>query len=237
MAKILTHQIVSNQQINKLKETVTNLVNQIEAAQTFIKEIERGNLDIRFEARGNAGDKDDDALALSLLSMRDQMKRIASEEKQRNWATEGLAKFVDILRSNNDDIAALGNVIISNIVKYLNANQGSLYILDDSDPSDIQLDLIACYAYDRKKHIHKRFGIGEGVVGQCVLEKGTVYMTNLPKDYLKITSGLGEALPKNLLIVPLLLNEKVYGAIELASFSTFEKHHRDFIEKLAESIA
>lgn len=219
-----------------LKEKIAALEAQINSAQTFIKEIEGGNLSIEFDKVFSGADHDN-ALGVSLRSMRDQMGKIADEEKKRNWVTEGLAKFVDILRSKNDDLKGLGEVIISNIVKYMSANQGSIYILDDEDPSDVNLELIGCYAYDRHKHRNHRFGLGEGLVGQSVMEKTIVYMTNLPQDYLKITSGLGEALPRNLMIVPLLMNEKVYGAIELASFTLFEEHHRELIQKLAESIA
>ncbi len=232
----LPYRIVKINKLNQLKETVQNLESQISAARSFIKEIESGNL------TGTLDDTipfDDNryALSASLLSMREQMKKIADNEKKRNWATEGLAKFVDILRSNNDNLKELGQVIINNIVKYTNSNQGSIYILNDEDSGDVHLEMIACYAYGRKKHIKVKIGWGEGLVGQCALEKSSVYMTELPGDYLKITSGLGEALPKNLLIVPLIVNGEVYGAIELASFNVFEKHHRDFLEKLAESIA
>ncbi|MEJ1238581.1 PAS domain-containing protein [Chryseolinea sp. T2] len=231
--KRIPYRVVKTQELSKLRKHAQRLVEQIDSARRFIKEIESGNLDIEIKFDGQ---DDDNALAMSLVSMRDQMRRISSEEKQRNWATEGLAKFVDILRSNNDDLSGLSQLIISNIVKYTAANQGSLYIMNQ-EGNDSYLDLVGCYAYDRKKHREQRISLGEGLVGQCALEKDTLYMTNLPADYLKITSGLGQALPKNLLIVPLLLNNTVYGAIELASFTKFEQYHRDFLEKLAESIA
>jgi PAS domain S-box-containing protein len=233
---ILPYRIVNINEINQLKKTVERLDAQIKSARAFIKDIESGNLSSDVDNTLALGE-DEHVLGASLLSMRDQMKKIADDEKQRNWATEGLAKFVDILRSNNDNLKDLGQVIISNIVKYTNSNQGSIFILNDEDPADIHLQMIACYAYNRKKHLDVKIGLGDGLVGQCVLEKASIYMTNLPEGYLKITSGLGEALPKNLLIVPLIINEKVYGVMEMASFNVFEKHHRDFLEKLAESIA
>lgn len=233
--KRIPYRVVKTQELLKLQQSAEKLVGQIDSAREFIKAIEAGNLDIDIKFDGQENDHDN-TLAESLVSMRDQMRRISVEERQRNWSTEGLAKFVDILRSNNDDLKALSQLIISNIVKYTDSNQGSLYILNQEDDETF-IDLVACYAYDRKKHLEKRINLGEGLVGQCVLEKDTVYMTNLPGDYLKITSGLGEALPKNLLIVPLMLNDTVYGAIELASFNAFEQYHREFLERLAESIA
>ncbi|HEY0742915.1 MAG TPA: PAS domain S-box protein [Chryseosolibacter sp.] len=230
------YKIVKSNNLDKLKSQIRSLMEEISSARNFIKEIENGNLSIEFQNR--LGDSAaEQALGDSLISMRDQMRKIAEEERQRNWITEGLAQFMDILRSSNDDLKSLSHIIISNVIKYLHANQGSLYILDDSDKDNACLDMIACYAYDRKKHVSKRIGIGEGLVGQCVLEKSPIYMTNLPGDYLKITSGLGAALPKNLLIVPLIVNDRVYGVMEMASFNIFEPHHREFVEKVGESIA
>jgi PAS domain S-box-containing protein len=231
----LPFQVIKSSKLTNLQSDITALLSQIESARNFIKAIEGGNLSVEFER--SKDDKRDQALAESLISMRDQMRKIADNELQRNWITEGLAKFIDILRSNNDDLKNLGQQIISQIIKYMGANQGALYILNDAASNDVHLEMIACYAYDRKKHFSKRIELGEGIVGQCVLEKSSVYMTNLPSDYIKITSGLGQALPKNLLVVPLIINDKIYGVVEMASFHMFEAHHKTFIEKLAESIA
>ena len=91
--------------------------------------------------------------------------------------------------------------------------------------------MTACYAYDRKKFTDKRIEWGDGLIGTCAQEKGTIHLTNLPDNYVSITSGLGKATPKSLLIVPLIINEQVHGVIELASFNTFEKFEVDFVEK------
>ncbi|HEY9049174.1 MAG TPA: GAF domain-containing protein [Ohtaekwangia sp.] len=229
----MKYTLIERQRLAILEEKVALLESQIEVARNFVREIEKGNLEINLE-HDVAGEGN--SLALSLTSMRDQMKKIAEDEKQRNWITEGLARFVDILRTKNDNLKELAETVISHVVKYIGANQGALYVMSE-DTSDVHLELVACYAYNRKKHIAQRFALGEGLAGQAVLEKNTIYMTNLPPDFVKITSGLGEALPRNLLIVPLILNDIVYGVVELASFTVFQNHHREFIERLAESIA
>jgi GAF domain-containing protein len=97
--------------------------------------------------------------------------------------------------------------------------------------------LIACYAYDRKKFFHKRMEMGEGLVGQCILDSDSIYMDEVPDNYVNITSGLGFANPQMILLVPLKVNDKILGVIELASFKTLQPYHIKFIETLAESLA
>src|SRR5690606_4121323 len=95
----------------------------------------------------------------------------------------------------------------------------------------------ACYAYNRRKFLQQRIEIGEGLAGQVVLEKQTVYLKEVPENFVRITSGHGEALPRNILIVPLKLEEQVFGLIEIASFKMIEEIEIEIVEKLAESIA
>jgi len=216
-----------------IKLQLQTLKADIVSATTFVQEIERGNLDV------SIGDEiANPELKTSLVNMRDQMKRYSLTEKERNWANEGLAKFVQILRSGNtDEKQHLADHIIRNLVVYLQANQGALFALNDNDPNDPFLEMEACYAYDRKKFLEKRIALGEGLAGQVALEKSTVYITDVPPHFIKITSGLGEALPRNILLVPLKLDEKIYGVVEIASFQVLQPYQIDFVERLGESIA
>jgi GAF domain-containing protein len=169
--------------------------------------------------------------------MKADLKNTAEEDKKRNWTTEGLAKFGDILRNNTDDLAALANNIISNLVKYIGANQGGLFVINDHNTNEVFLELIACYAWEKKKFIEKKVQKSEGLVGQVWQEGELIYITDIPQDFIKITSGLGGANPNSILVVPLKVNEETYGVIELASFQKFEQYQIDFMTKLAESIA
>jgi len=236
MTPIFPYKIVKREVSDECCKKVEALESEISQATDFIKNIEQGNLEAEFAFVDHHSQLDKDSLSGSLISMRDQMKHIAEQEKERNWATEGLAKFVEILRSNDDNLSSLSDKILSNLVKYLKANQGYLFILNENQ-SDKNLELTACYAYNKKKYVNKTIAIGEGLVGQCYLEKDTIYLTDVPESFVNIKSGLGESLPKNIIIVPLKMNEEVYGIVEMASFSKIEKYQIEFLEKLGESIA
>lgn len=159
------------------------------------------------------------------------------EEQKRTWITDGLAKF-SIIFSNADKLDVLGDKIVYNVVKYLGANQAALYMdLNDENPQDAYLEMIACYAHNRKKYINKRIQPGEGLVGQVYLEKEYVYLTKIPDNYIKIESGLGDANPKFLLIMPLMAKDEIEGILEIASFNPIEPHQIEFIHKISESIS
>ena len=221
----------NNDEIGEMAGAVENLVNGLKSTSSFAENIGRGNYDAEFTPLS-----EEDVLGNSLIEMRDNLKSVAEEDKRRNWSTSGLATFGEILRQNNDNIEKLSDDIISNLVKYLNCNQGGLYIVND-DEDESYLELKACYAWDKKKYLEQRVHIGEGLTGQSWLEKDTVYLTEVPEDYITITSGLGEASPTSILIVPLKINDDVFGVLEIASFNEFKQYEIEFVEKIAESIA
>jgi PAS domain S-box-containing protein len=234
--KLFSYTWVKYALLDQIQKELTLRKAQMMAAGRFIHEIAKGNLEAVYNHTDShaAGNE----LSASLISMRDQMKKFSQEDKQRSWVTEGLAKFVDILRSkDNNNLVELSDSIISSLVKYLGANQGGLYLINDDNKKDEFIELVACYAYERKKHISQRIEIGQGLVGEAVFEKSTIFMTDIPADYIKITSGLGDALPRNLLIVPLKLDDKIFGIVEIASFDVIHPYQIQFVERLGESIA
>ena len=164
-----------------------------------------------------------------------RLEKNQEAEEKRRWAAEGLAQATRILREY-DDIAQLYDKLIAYIIHYIEANQGGIFIVN-GEGEDMHLELKACYAYERKKHLEKRIEIGEGLIGQTYLEKEHIYMTEIPESYVNITSGLGKAPPRNLLILPLIANETIEGIIELASFNQMEEHVIQFMNTLGESIA
>ena len=243
-------EIAKGKLIEKLDDTDNNIIGSINAAfnimltrlkitTNFANQIGKGKLDVTIDNVGK-----DDILVHALINMKNNLveaneteKQNKIEESKRNWATKGFANFSEILRHNNDNIEEFSSNIITNLVKYTNSNQGGLFILNDDNKQDIFLDLTAAYAYDRKKYVDKQIKFGEGLVGTCAIEKETIFITDIPENYLNITSGLGNSNPRTILIVPLKIEGEIFGIIELASFTVYEKYQIDFIEKLAESIA
>jgi methyl-accepting chemotaxis protein len=226
-------------EIGEMAKALNELVAGLKAIIGFALEIGRGNYKAEFTPLS-----DQDVLGNSLIRMRDDLHSATVEEskrkiedQQRNWATVGIAKFSEILRQDNDKLDLLSYHIISNLVTYLDANQGGIFLINDTDDAVPFIELVSCYAFNRKKFLEKRVAMGEGLVGRCVQEKETIYLTDIPNSYIKITSGLGEANPRSLLLVPLMINDDVFGVIELASFNELQPYQIEFIEKIAESIA
>jgi hypothetical protein len=178
-------------------------------------------------------------MAAQELELKDNLKMLKEkqkEETQRQWANEGLTKCISIIR-NQSDLNELYNDLISFTVKYVNANQGGLFLINENNQNDKFLELSASYAYERKKFLEKRVEIGEGLLGQAYLEKEPIYLKEIPNNYINITSGLGTANPTTLLLIPLKVNDDILGVMELASFHDFSDFEINFIETLGENIA
>lgn len=203
----------------------------VESLSNFIESISAGDFtaDIQLE--------DGSSLGTTLLAMRDKLKVNAEDDNRRNWSTSGLAQIGQILRVNTTSTIELFDNIIKFVVRYTKSNQGGLFILNEENENDPFLELVACYAFERKKYLTKRIGNGEGLVGQCYLEGERIYLLEVPPEYVSITSGLGGSAPNALLLVPLKVNDKIFGVLELATFGKFEEHEIELVEKLTESIA
>lgn len=232
-----TKEIPSNE-IGLMATQVNEVIEQLRDATDFVKGIGEGKLDMDYKAELDSNyAPGKNKLADELISMQSKLKAVNIEDQRRQWSNEGLAKFVDILRNSNDNVQTLGDKIISALVSYTESNQGGLYILNDDDENNNYLELISLFAFNIKKFEKQRIKLGEGILGQTFLEKETTYLTNMPEDYARIASGLGDTAPKSILIVPLKVDKDVYGIVELASFHEFESHEISFVEKLGETIA
>ena len=223
----------SNNEIGIITSCLNSLAGNLEQSRDFIKEIAQGNLDKQLIASDEA--LKNDGIENALLQMRDQMQQRAAEDEQRKWTNEGLSKFVNILRNNND-LKQLCDAMISNLVDYTNSNQAGVYLLTDEETNP-RLELISLYAYDTQKFDKKYYRISEGLVGQTFAEGKTTYLLEVPQDYIRITSGLGDTTPNNILLVPLISEDVNYGVLEIASFQVLEEYQIQFVERLMESFA
>ncbi len=228
----------SRDEIGEMAESADRLVFSLKETSRFAENIGKGNYQASYTPLSEK-----DVLGNALIEMRDNLAAVAEEDRRRSWSTEGLVLFSELLKEHNNDIEKLGDTIISNLVKYLEANQGGLFIVENNEPDTMSngeeayMKLASCYAWDKKKYLERKIYPGDGLAGQSWQEQATIFLTEVPDGYVEITSGLGQANPNSILIVPLKLNEEIYGVIEMASFKHFLPFEIEFVEKIAESIA
>lgn len=232
-------EIERNDEIGEMSRSLDTLIDGVGSYTEFANQIGQGNLDAEFNTLSEG-----DELGNSLLEMRQGLKKAKIEEenrqienKRRSWVAEGQALISEVMRGTGEDLKIISHRIISTLIRYLDANQGGIFILNDDNPKDLYIELMASFAYNRSRFHQKRINIGDGIIGACFLEKQSIYMTKLPQDYMEIRSGLGTANPSSLLVVPLKMEDKVIGVIEVATFNVLQEHEIEFIEKVSENIS
>jgi len=226
-------------EMGSIARSFESLVSNLHKSAAFADEIAKANFTVDYNLLS-----ENDKLGKSLINMRQslisaqQHEELRKKEGEKNqWITQGIAKFSELLRKESLKINNLSKLFIQNLVDYMGAVQGGLFIINEENQDDVFYELTGAVAYDRLKLIKKEFRTGESLVGRCIFEKKSIYMTEVPEHYVSITSGLGTANPRCVLLAPAIFNDKVYAVIELASFSEFETYKLDFIEKIGESVA
>ncbi|WP_375578086.1 GAF domain-containing protein [Marivirga tractuosa] len=222
----------SEDELNSIIKALNELTTNLKGITRFADEVGKGDFSSNITVFDNQGH-----LGQSLAEMRNKLQNVAEQDKRRVWFNEGIAQFGDILRKNDDNIEDLSAKLISELVEYTDSIQGSLFIVNKEDEKNVKIVLKGAYAYHRQKFLEKEIAPGQGLVGQCYLEKEYIYLSEIPENYVSIRSGLGQANPTHILISPMKLNEEIFGIIELASFHPYEDYHTEFIEKVGESIA
>jgi hypothetical protein len=220
-----------NDELSMIAKFIVDVKTGLSRKTEFVTQIRAGHLSADFKPQD-----EDDALGHSLVEIKNNLIKIKEDEKKQNWASDSLGQFVEILRSSTD-VKDLSNNIIKNLVNIVGANQGAIYITATTDEGEECIEMQACYAFKRTKFMTHRIAVGEGLIGQACLEMETIYLKDVPDSFIKITSGLGEANPRHVLIVPLKINQDVVGVIEIASFQEFNAYEVTFVEKIAENIA
>jgi PAS domain S-box-containing protein len=217
----------SSDEFGLMGEKVDELVQVLKNNADFAQKVGEGKFDAEFKPAS-----ENDTLGLSLINMRNNLIENERRDTERNWIVRGVAEVGEILRLH-DTIEGLGDDVIKFILEKIGAIQGAFYVVNDED-GEKKIEMRASFAYSRKKYLKKSFRFAEGLVGQAAIEQDTVMRTEIPDEYLSITSGiLGEQKPRCILIVPLITNEEVYGVLEFAGFKRFDPSQVKFVQELS----
>jgi len=214
--------------VNRL---AANLTTQVRAIAEVATAVTKGDLtrSIKVEAQGEVA-----ALKDNINEMIRNLKDTTLKNSEQDWLKTNLAKFSRMLQGQKD-LLTVGRLILSELAPVVSAQQGVFYTMDAMKDEPV-LKLLASYAYRERKSMANQFKMGEGLVGQCALEREKILLTNVPRDYVVITSGLGEAPPLNIIVMPVLFEGQVKAVLELASFERFSPTHQAFLDQLTESI-
>lgn len=220
----------SNDELGDMSDALNKYIGSLNNTANFANQIGNGNFEENFETMG-----ENDELGKSLLAMRNNLKNVKEEEQQRSWSTTGFSIFSEILSRSNLNLTEICDLVLQKLVKYTNSNQGTIFILRNKS-HDPYFEQTAVYAFDRKKVAKLRVELKEGLVGQCYNDNDTIYITDVPEEYINIRSGLGDAPPRCILLVPLRLNNDFVGVLEIATFYPYKDFEIKFIEKIGESL-
>src|SRR5687767_5285113 len=217
---------------DNVNQLAANLTTQVRAIADVSTAVTRGDLtrSIQVEARGEVA-----ALKDNINEMIRNLKDTTLKNAEQDWLKTNLAKFSRMLQGQKD-LLTVGRLILSELAPVVSAQQGVFYIMDPSKADEPALKLLASYAYKERKNVDNKFRLGEGLVGQCALEKEKILLSDVPSDYIKIASGLGEAKPLNIIVMPVVFEGQVKAVLELASFDRFNPTHETFLDQLTESI-
>jgi signal transduction histidine kinase/HAMP domain-containing protein len=215
--------------VNQLSATLTTQVRAIADVATAVT---KGDLtrSIGVEASGEVA-----VLKDNINEMIGNLKATTEKNQEQDWLKTNLARFTRMLQGQRDP-TTVSKMILSELAPLVNAEHGVFYGMVAPNGTEAHLAFQAGYAYKQRKNVPTEFRLGEGLVGQCALEKRRILLTDVPSDYIRISSGLGEAKPMNIMVLPVLFEGNIRAVIELASFQKFSAIHQDFLDQLTESI-
>jgi HAMP domain-containing protein/CheY-like chemotaxis protein/signal transduction histidine kinase len=222
---------------DNVNQLAANLTTQVRAIADVATAVTKGDLtrSITVEALGEVA-----ALKDNINEMIRNLKDTTRKTTEQDWLKTNLAKFTRMMQGQRD-LVSVTQQILSELAPLVTAQHGVFYLAEkeaDADHvgGDMRLKLLSSYAYKERKHLSNTFGVGEGLVGQCAFEKQRILLDNVPANYIQISSGLGEAPPLNIIVLPVIFEGQVNAVIELASYNRFSEIHQTFLDQLTESI-
>jgi HAMP domain-containing protein/signal transduction histidine kinase/CheY-like chemotaxis protein len=216
---------------NNVNRLAANLTTQVRAIAEVATAVTKGDLtrSIAVEAQGELA-----ALKDTINEMIGNLKETTRKNTEQDWLKTNIARFTGMLQGQRD-LLTVSKRVLSEVAPLVHAQHGVFYV-NDSGNGEPVMKLMASYAFRERKNLSSTFKPGEGLVGQAVLEKERILLTNVPPDYVKIGSGLGESSPANVVVLPVLYEGAVKAVMELASFGRFSETHLAFLEQLTESM-
>ena len=218
---------------DNVNQLAANLTNQVRAIAEVATAVTEGDLtrQVRVDASGEVA-----VLKDKLNEMIRNLRETTRENIEQDWLKTNLERFTRMLQGQRD-LTTVSSMILSELAPLVSAQHAVFYSMTTpAEGAEAVLDLQAGYGYDERKHLSTSFKLGEGLVGQCAKEKKRILLTDVPTDYVRISSGLGEASPLNIIALPVLYEGSVRAVVELASFSPFSETHKAFLDQLPESI-
>ena len=219
--------VESDDEIGELAQTAYKLLDSSKELANAADAIGQGNYQVPVHVRSEK-----DLLGQAIVRMKNNLQKMTEEHRIQNWFKTGQAELGNKMRGDQTVKELAKNVIIY-LARYLEADVAAIYLLED----DNTLKLSGSYAYKRRKNISSEFKIGEGLVGQCAAERQSILISNVPDDYIKISSSIGEATPLNIMVVPLVFDNQLTGVVELGSFREFSDAQIEFLEQASENIS
>jgi CheY-like chemotaxis protein/signal transduction histidine kinase/HAMP domain-containing protein len=207
-----------------------NLTNQVRAIAEVATAVTKGDLtrSIQVEASGEVADLKD-----NINTMIDNLRLTTDRNTEQDWLKTNLARFTGMLQGQRD-LSSVGRMLLSELAPLVDAQQGVIYQMESEESASMVL--LSAFAADGPDGQLRRLRIGEGLVGQCAAEKRRMLISDLPENTVPIRSGLFEAVPRNVIVLPVLFEDRVKAVIELASLSNFTASHLAFLEQLTASI-
>jgi signal transduction histidine kinase/CheY-like chemotaxis protein/HAMP domain-containing protein len=218
---------------DNVNQLAANLTNQVRAIADVATAVTEGDLtrQVGVQASGEVA-----VLKDKLNEMIRNLRETTRENTEQDWLKTNLERFTRMLQGQRD-LATVSNMVLSELAPLVCAQHAVFYTLASLDEGgEPVLVYQAGYGYKERRHLANKFRLGEGLVGQCAQEKTRILLTDVPGDYVKISSGLGESTPLNIIALPILFEGSVRAVVELASFSQFSPTHQAFLDQLTESI-
>ncbi len=230
---------ISGENYIALEKIYNKIIDNFRKYSDFARELSKGNYDYEFIPVGNK-----DILGEHLLNIQQRLKQVYQDiqtreksEKIRAWRNQGVEKFIDILSRREQELTKWSFEIIKAAVEYVDAFQGGLFVLEEEEDEEPYFTLLASYAFNEEKLVERKIPAYVGLFAKLYKAPKLLYIDNFPGEYQIITSALGQVQPKSVILVPLMYDNKLIGAIELDAFHSFEQYQLEFLEEIANHIS